>query len=515
MFAEGPDYHAQLETYGHVIRILHRARVNAVTPIGWWSWTAYYFGLSQRAAITNLEWLSRNLKDLGFVYFHIDEGYQYARGEYATPDAALFPDGMKYVGSAIRDHGLTFGIWTAPFEVSQRSWVFEHHQDWLVHGGLGTPIQIGYVTDHTEPVYVLDTTNPGAQQYLRQTYRTLVQDWGVRFILDFMDDSAVEGHYYRPATTALEAQRMGLQIIREAVGNDIVLDKDGSPMLNPVGIVDAGRISEDTGHRFDASKTSAPGIAARYYMNRTFFISDPDAFTVSREVLPRGNGHGQEPATLQEAQVSIALAAISGGMYEIGDDLPTLGLDPDRVALVRNLDLLNMVRTGRASRPVDLMSYSVKDQMPSIFFLQEDKHQSILTLFNWTEQGRSHTIQFSDLGLPANGKYHAYDVLENGASVPLSERTIAIENQPPHSVRIIKIVNDLAPTGAPSITGSVPASAVWGENIALSAQADEAGVPAVRYRWEFGDGTEADGMSVRLRATRLHCFEESNGKAHS
>ena len=77
---------------------------------------------------------------------------------------------------------------------------------------------------------------------------------------------------YRPNTTALEAQRIGLQIIREAVGEDVLLDKDGSPMLNPVGIVDVGRISVDTGHAFLASRDADPGMAARYYMHRNWFI---------------------------------------------------------------------------------------------------------------------------------------------------------------------------------------------------------------------------------------------------
>ena len=32
--------------------------------------------------------------------------------------------------------------------------------------------------------------------------------------IDFMDTTAIEGYRYRPNTTALEAQRIGLQIIR-------------------------------------------------------------------------------------------------------------------------------------------------------------------------------------------------------------------------------------------------------------------------------------------------------------
>ena len=117
---------------------------------------------------------------------------------------------------------------------------------------------------------------------MRDTYRTLVREWGVRFIkLDFMDTTAIEGYHYRPNTTALEAQRIGLQIIRDTVGDEVILDKDGSPMLNPVGLVDTGRISADTGHSFERTRNAASGIAARFYMQRNFFVNDPDAFNVT------------------------------------------------------------------------------------------------------------------------------------------------------------------------------------------------------------------------------------------
>src|SRR5947208_2695596 len=241
-------------------------------------------------------------------------------------------------------------VWTAPFEVSERAWVDHNHPDWLVHNASGKPIHLGHVTENKDQLYALDPTNPGAQEYLRQTYATLVNDWGVVYIkMDFMDDSCVEGRYYRPNTTALEAQRIGLGIIREAVGNSVLLDKDGSPMLNPVGYVDYGRISLDTGHTFDASREAAPGIAARYFMNRNYFVSDPDAFTVSTQTIEDHPWHeSSKPATMDEARVSIALAALSGGMFEIGDDLPSLSKTPERLALIENQDLIQMVRLGKA-----------------------------------------------------------------------------------------------------------------------------------------------------------------------
>lgn len=498
MFAVGKDYHAQLENYGRAIRMLHKARVDTPTPLGWWSWTAYYFGLNQDTAITNAAWLSQNLKADGYDYFQIDEGYQYARGEYATPDARLFPNGVGYVGDRVRRNGIRFGVWTAPFEVSERAWVFQNHKDWLVHNLAGEPLHIGYVTEKNDQLYVLDTTNPGAQDYIRKTYRTLKEEWGVRFIkMDFMDDSAVEGQYYRPHTTGLEAQRIGLQIIRDTVGDDVVLDKDGSAMLNPVGIVDAGRISQDTGHTFDATRDAATGVAARYYMNRNFYVSDPDAFTVSTQTVDDQSWHGgQKPLTLDEAKSSIALSAVSGGMFEIGDDLPTLGSSADRLALVKNPDLINMARLGHASTPVDLMTYQAADKQPSVFFLNEGKRQSILTIFNWTDAERHHPISLASLGM-SGGKYTITDLFtgepccgaDSGSA--LLNLTVA-----PHSVRMLKLVDSSTSAALPAFDVHAPSEAKAGEALKFQAAESSADAPVVAYAWSFGDGVTLEGATV-------------------
>jgi len=497
MFAVGADYHEQLETYGHVVGVLHKARVKIPTPMGWWSWTAYYFGLNQGMALSNVEWLSQNLKDLGYTYFQIDEGYQYARGEYTTVDAHLFPQGMGYIGDRVRHNGITFGIWTAPFEVSDRSWVFQNHKDWLLHNAAGELIHIGYVTEHHDPLYVLDTTNPGSQDYLKKTYSTLVNEWGVRFIkMDFMDDTAVEGAYYRPNTTAMEAQRIGLKIIRETVGEHVVLDKDGSTMLNPVGIVDAGRISQDTGHTFDASRDAAPGIAARFYMNRNYFVADPDALTVATQVVDDQAWHGgQKPLTLDEAKVSIALAAVAGGMFEIGDDLPTLGSSPDRLALVKNRDLINMARLGHSSIPIDLMSYGPGDQQPSIFLLKQDKRQTILTVFNWTEKKQTRAIDLSSLGLKDAGKYQITNVLDGGYCCGTDSSSSLNFTQPPHSVRMLKLIDTTVPELPPAFEVKVASGGKTGDTLTFGATSSSEN-PVVTYHWDFGDGVALDGAEA-------------------
>jgi len=495
MFAAGSGYHAQLENYGAAIRELHHSRIAEGNLLGWWSWTALYMKITEGNTFTNALWLAEHLKPLGYDLFHVDYGYAYARGDYAIANASKFPHGMRSLTHRICGLGLNPGIWTAPFEVGERSSIYERHKDWLVHNAQGDPIPI--TTDEeirTERVFVLDATNPNAQEFLRQTYHTLVREWGAKYIkLDFMDNTAIEGYYFRPHTTALEAQRIGLQVIREAVGDDVLLDKDGSPMLNPVGLVDDGRISQDTGHSFLRSKEAAPGIAARYYMHRNFFINDPDSFTVSRQLLEEREIHA--PLTLNEAEVSIALSAVSGGMYEIGDDLPTLGADADRVALLKNPDLLRMAKLGRAAIPLDLLSYRAEDEQPSVFLLREDSRQSMLAVFNWTEQPRSHHFSLAELNFKPGHAYEMHNVLAHEARLSMDRDAFELE-QPAHSVKLIKIIDSSVPPAAPAVSLHVPDHAKVGEELQFSSVAVPDGVPALSYRWDFGDGTTEDGRRV-------------------
>ena len=495
MFAAGSDYHAQLDNYGAAIRELHHSRIPEGNMRGWWSWTAFYMRIAEGNAFTNALWQAEHLKDLGYNWFHFDFGYGYARGDYATPNATKFPHGMRLLTQRIAQLGLQIGIWTAPFEVGEFGSIYQNHKDWLVHNAKGEPIQVTSDEEvRSEKVYALDCTNPAAQEFLRQTYRTLVREWQIKYIkLDFMDTTAVEGYFYRPHTTALENIRIGLQVIRDAVGDSVLLDKDGSPMLTPVGIVDQGRVSQDTGHTFERSKEAASGIAARYYMHRNFFINDPDAFTVSRQQIEERKI--QRPLTLDEAKVSIALAAVSGGMFEIGDDLPTLGSDADRVALVKNPDLLAIAKLGRAAVPLDLLSYQAGDEQPSVFLLPEDARQSVLAVFNWTEKPSSHQFRFDHLKLAAEHKYRFTDIFDSQREVPASKDSISLQ-QTAHSVWLLKILDTAVPAAAPSVSMEVPNRAKVDETVKLATTADPNGVPPLSYHWDFGDGTGEQGRQV-------------------
>jgi alpha-galactosidase len=270
-------------------------------------------------------------------------------------------------------------------------------------------------------------------------------------------------------------------------------------MLNTVGYVDYGRIGTDTGHTFAHSKRVATSIATRYYMNRNFFVSDPDAVNLSDET-PAGQSIVKR-LSLDEAKVSVALAAVSGGMFEIGDDLPSLSKSPKRLALLENQDLLDMVRLGKASVPLDLMNFTSEDGQPSLFLLRENARQSILTIFNWTDKTRNHSIDLEAAGLFGTGKFKITDVLNKDSHVPLNTGLLKLSLRS-HSVRVLKIENEDVSAVAPAVAVDRPATGTAGDTLGFAAH-NRNGDPVLSYRWDFGDGVILEGASA------THAFTQS------
>jgi hypothetical protein len=255
-------------------------------------------------------------------------------------------------------------------------------------------------------------------------------------------------------------------------------------------------VFQNTAHTFAATKETATGIAADYHDHQNLWINDPDCFNVQKPVpIDAIAGKPQRPLSLDEARASIVLAAISGGKYEIGDDLPTLGTEPDRLALVLNPDLLQMARVGKAFTPIDLMSYDPGKEQPGVFLLREDPRQSMLAVFNWTQKPRTHLLTLSALELPTSGrKYQLQDVLDKDLPIIFDGKMILLKDQPGHSVRLFKIVDESVPPSPPQITVDVPRIAKIKEEVRFVANVD-GDVPVFAYHWDFGDGVISNSYS--------------------
>ncbi len=279
-------------------------------------------------------------------------------------------------------------------------------------------------------------------------------------------------------------------------------------MLNPVGLVDAGRISQDTGHSFDASRDAASGIAARYYMNRNFFIADPDAFTVSTQTVddPILARRAAPTHSRRGAGCPLHWLRFRAACSRSETIFPRWGLLRNGCPLVRNADLIDMARLGRSSTPVDLMTYAPGDKQPSVFLLKENDRQSILTIFNWTDGESTRAIDFARLGLKDPGKYRLVDVFGDPGCCSSKSGTIKVV-QKPHSVRMLKLVDDAVPAVEPPFEIRSATRGKAGETLTFAASAPSSGAPVLTCHWDFGDGSSMDGMEVQHAFTHTREYE--------
>lgn len=499
MFAAGNDYYAQLDTYGATVRELHQARLGATTMMGWLADVIYGGDDIPKGLVrANAQWLAQHLKRFGFNYVHVDAD-PFGPTDEATSDRSQNRPGMWDLAQELSELGLRKAGWVNILDVPESSFIYKEHKDWLVKNARGAPLSLLRNAPQGGKMHFgfLDTTHPGAQDYLRRIFGIMAREWGWRQIdLDGLVIWSLEGYRYRPNTTAIEADRMALQIIRQTVGEDVVLELNaGFLELSAVGLVDTALIA-DPSHMFSSTKEAGYRVAQHYYMDHNFFVNNPGSVCVQSELTSTAaeeNGR-PEPVSLEHAQISIVLSALSpGARFGLGDDLPNLGTEPDRLALVTNSELLQMVKLGRSAKPLDLMTYRPEDEQPSLFFLREDARQSMLAVFNWTKQTRSHVLPLSGLGLASGHRYHLYSVFDPSRPVMLEDGAIHLNDQAAQSVILVKIIDESVTPAAPKITTEAPETANALQDVRFSAQTTQDSVPALAYKWDFGDGVAAEG----------------------
>ena len=87
-----------------------------ITPpvMGWSSWNTLALNINEKNICANADaQVSTGLRDAGYIYCNIDDGYMGGRDEHGnlTSNDELFPHGMKYVSEYIRKKGLKPGIY--------------------------------------------------------------------------------------------------------------------------------------------------------------------------------------------------------------------------------------------------------------------------------------------------------------------------------------------------------------------------------------------------------------------
>lgn len=396
-----------LRHYAEAVAAESNARRSFAAPSGWCSWYYYFTKVSEPAVVENLMALRTQRSTLPLDVVQIDDGYQTAVGDWLSVKDA-FPHGMAAVAERIRLAGYRPGLWLAPFTVAANSRLARDHADWLVRAANGKPVVSGKNWDTS--LHGLDTTHPGAREWLRETFTTIVRDWGFDYLkLDFLVSAAARGQRYDPHATRAGALWDGLRLIRESVGDEVYLLGCGCPLLSAVGWVDAMRIGPDSaphwaarhkgvpipladGHALPALEGAIRNTLTRAWMQPALWRNDPDCLLV-RDT--------RTELTLDEARMFATAVGLTGGLTMLSDRVSRLTLE--RLELAAKL----LPPMRERALPLTHFTYGIPDRV-SVDIVRDWGRWTVVGLFNSGASEREMRIEWRELGL-ASGRYHAVE----------------------------------------------------------------------------------------------------------
>ncbi|WP_245523419.1 glycoside hydrolase family 36 protein [Spirochaeta thermophila] len=307
---EGARMWELLEGYATMAGRENRARVPAYSPLGWCSWYHYFLDLTWDEVRKNLA----RAREWPFEVFQVDDAYEADIGDWLEPREG-FPS-VEEMARVIKEAGFRPGIWTAPFCASSTSRVFREHPEWFVKED-GRP-RVAF-RNWDKDIHALDLSNPEVQDHLTGLFSSLRAVGYEYFKIDFLFAGAVPGERYLKVSP-VEAYRMGLETIREAVGDAFILGC-GAPLLPSVGLVDGMRIGPDTTPFWDRSIPDNGAPAIRYalrnalhraFMHRRFWLNDPDCLLLRKERISLSE---------EERRTFALTAGALDGMLVDSDDL--------------------------------------------------------------------------------------------------------------------------------------------------------------------------------------------------
>ena len=290
-------------------------RIDAPKLYGYSSWYNRYQDINEAALMQDLEGCS-HIFEPGDL-FQVDDGWETFVGDWLDVDQNKFPNGMKSMVDAIHAKGFKAGLWLAPFVAETNSRLYREHPDWFfLHEG--EKFACG---SNWSGFYSLDIDNKEVQDYLREVFRTVFDEWGFDLVkLDFLYGAAPYGDIHE--TRAARMIR-AMEFLRELCGTHPILGC-GVPVMPAFGLVEYCRISCDVTldwndklhmriiHRERPSTRNAiANTISRRMLNRRAYLSDPDVFFLRTENCSLKDWQKEMLATV---------AALLGDVFLTSDD---------------------------------------------------------------------------------------------------------------------------------------------------------------------------------------------------
>lgn len=395
----------------------------------------------------NADFVEKNLKQYGLSVMQIDSCWQAGDErngprkifEYANPDGK-YPNGMKPTADYMKKKGLVPGIWFIPFAGTFTDPYFADKQELFYKVGDGNPgmtkqlaDKYGFkIDDITQAPYAarwggtcIDMTNPRSQKYLYEMVKRFADDWGYEYFkmdglwtglgsalryhqATYRGDDVGKTLRFNPMITPVEAYRKGLDVVRDAAGENVFFL--GCCMIQELrtfgasfGKLDAMRVGPDNGID-DARMVRGPQFSTRYYfLNKKVWHNDPDPMYF-RARFP-----------YNRAKLLATWVTLNGGLGCSSEDY--YNLPEDRLDLLRRT---MPSHSSQQSRPLDFLENDISHE----WLLQDHSsgvRRTVLGHYNWDGQ-KPKTIEthMSEIGLDPVKQYMGFDYWNNEFIAPFS-----------------------------------------------------------------------------------------------
>ena len=410
VIAEGHDPLALLEGFGSAVREHQGRKFDGPPIVGMDTWYGYRDAITEEIVLAN----ARIIGELFGGYpqkmqnlMICDHGWQQdANWGYWEPDNERFPHGMKWLSEQLAQEGVDLGLWTTAFSFTENA---PNYKDLVPLEALdqqGVPMKEGPSVWNALPTdpesgirvnYLFDSAKDAVQQMWLKNYAEM-KNWGVVFwMLDFFSLTTSASNWSKTSMGDLFARTW--KTFRSAVGDKCKFQTiDGTNIQ--IGYNDAVQTGGDIGDAGTwpgAMQNYRYGLASMigtWYKNRRFWVNNPDAILFAKG------------CSLNEARVRATAVAMSGGMFQLSEDLREVS--EERLEIIRRL----IPPYPEAARPLDLFENPFPEGYPT-FWAQSLQTgfgpTTALAVFNLTSKTRQYEITPGMLGIASGREFIALE----------------------------------------------------------------------------------------------------------
>lgn len=387
-FGAFADWRSGMETYARANRIAEPPIIfkwKAGTPVGWNSWGVMQEKITLEKANQVVDFFADSLKKFrsdGVAYIDLDSYWDNLLKGGLTGDYSK----LKAFADHAKSKGLKPGIYWAPFV----DWGFAGGGNRKAEGSnytfgeMWTKIGSGY--HDIDGARALDPTHPGTQQRMTAVIKKF-KECGFEMIkIDFLGHAAIESnHFYdHKVTTGMQAYKLGMQFLLKQLDNKMLVYAAISPSLASGRYIHIRRIACDAFKSIKDTEYTLNSVSNGWWQTYLYDYIDADHVVFSDQS--------------DQENTARFLSAIVTGTCINGDDFSRYGKwSSTAQRLLNNNEVLKVLQDGKAFVPVE----GNRAKLASQLFVKQVGNVMYLAVFNYSEEVKPFTIDFSRIGLKA------------------------------------------------------------------------------------------------------------------